>query len=398
MSSLLKYILKHKDIPVLKFESDGENIVSLDEVLNQEHLPLALQSFEVEQKTLTDVMRKWWQGRAIPESRQNLREARETLGNISIASLVTKSMGLSLSDHYWAHPVELNLYWKDVNFFENEFSEDVGRALFGIWGNDGHEINLISPDNTSDGWLKKRWIINNNQRILVKGGTGLEQQEPFNEVLATEICTRLNIPCVKYSLITEEFNYYSSCQNFLSSNLEFVPASYIYNLKPFSGGLWDKFSHFKDCCNLAGIKDSESTERDITQMLFVDFIIANIDRHWGNFGFIRNSTTLEWKGLAPVFDSGSSMFYKIPTPALSDEKNTSSKNITARPFGYNHKDQINLLPVKQYCNSFPMESLNDISDWFEKLLKANGNMTEERRCILCKLLQSRRKEAMKFLS
>lgn len=397
MSSFTKYILKHKDIPVLKFESDGENIVSVDEVLNKEHLPLALQSFEVEQKTLTDVMRKWWQGRAIPESRQNLREARETLGNISIASLVNKSMGLSLSDHYWAHPVELNLYWKDVNFFENEFSEDVGRALFGIWGNDGHEINLISPDNTSDGWLKKRWIINNNQRILVKGGTGLEQQEPFNEVLATEICTRLNIPCVKYSLITEGFNYYSSCQNFLSSDLEFVPASYIYNLKPFSRDLWDKFSYFKDCCIIAGIKDLESIERDITQMLFVDFIIANIDRHWGNFGFIRNSETLEWKSLAPVFDSGSSMFYKVPTPALSDVKIVSSQYITARPFGYNQKDQLTILPVKQYCNTLPLDSLADISDWFEKLLKANGNMTEERRLMLCHLLKQRVEEAGKIM-
>lgn len=392
MSSLKKYVLKHKDVSVLNFETDGENIISVKEILDKEHLPLALQSFEVEKKSLTDVMRKWWQGRAIPESRQNLREAKETLGNISIASLVTKSMGLSLSDHYWAHPAELNLKWKDINFFENEFSEDVGRALFGIWGNDGQEINLISPDNTSDGWLKKRWIINNNQRILIKGGTGLEQQEPFNEVLATEICTRLNIPCVKYSLITEEFNYYCSCQNFLSSNLEFVPASYIYNLKPFSGGLWDKFSHFKDCCTIAGIKNLESIERDITQMLFVDFIIANIDRHWGNFGFIRNSETLEWKSLAPVFDSGSSMFYKVPTPALSDEKTTSSKNITARPFGYNHIDQLKLLPVKQYCNSLSIESLNDISDWFEKLLKSNGNMSEERRLMLCHLLKQRVEE------
>ena len=36
------------------------------------------------------------------------------------------------------------------------------------------------------------------------------------------------------------------------------------------------------------------------KMLKVDYIIANEDRHYNNFGFIRNADTLEWLGLAPV--------------------------------------------------------------------------------------------------
>ena len=33
-------------------------------------------------------------------------------------------------------------------------------------------------------------------------------------------------------------------------------------------------------------------------MLAADFILANTDRHLGNFGFLRDSETLEWKGTA----------------------------------------------------------------------------------------------------
>ena len=49
-------------------------------------------------------------------------------------------------------------------------------------------------------------------------------------------------------------------------------------------------------------------------MFLVDFIIANKDRHYRNFGFLRNSETLEWIGLAPVYDSG------FPDAVLTSKK------------------------------------------------------------------------------
>jgi hypothetical protein len=33
------------------------------------------------------------------------------------------------------------------------------------------------------------------------------------------------------------------------------------------------------------------------------------DRHYTNFGFVRNAETLEWIGTAPLFDCGASMWY-----------------------------------------------------------------------------------------
>ena len=45
--------------------------------------------------------------------------------------LLVKCSGLSLSDQYWVTPCDAPQNWRDVNFYENDFSDDVGRALFG---------------------------------------------------------------------------------------------------------------------------------------------------------------------------------------------------------------------------------------------------------------------------
>lgn len=115
---------------------------------------------------------------------------------------------------------EQNLKWSEINFFENNFSDDMGNILFGKVSSGemilNDEISLMSPDNTSDGWLKKKWKIINGKRCLIKGGSGAIQQEPYNEVIASKIMERLDIPHVKYSLIMEEEYPYSICEDFIT--------------------------------------------------------------------------------------------------------------------------------------------------------------------------------------
>lgn len=62
----------------------------------------------------------------------------------------------------------LNTAWHDINFFENDFSKDVGEILFGHQPANQAHLNLMSPDNTSDGWLKKKWVIADGKRMLMK--------------------------------------------------------------------------------------------------------------------------------------------------------------------------------------------------------------------------------------
>lgn len=43
-----------------------------------------------------------------------------------------------------------------------------------------------------------------------------------------------------------------------------------------------------------------------------DFLLTNEDRHLNNFGILRNPETLKFLSMAPIFDTGNSMFWNSP--------------------------------------------------------------------------------------
>lgn len=164
--------LMHKDTPVAELildEATG-SIQRIDKLLHGEHLPVGVSI----RHGVADraALNEWWEDRSIPASRSGLREALEILGMASSKLLLSRCYGLSLSDHYWIKPADSDFTWHDVNFFENSFSEDMGDTLFGIpVKKEGFDFS--SPDNTSDGFLKKRWKMIGGKRCLIKAGSPL---------------------------------------------------------------------------------------------------------------------------------------------------------------------------------------------------------------------------------
>lgn len=396
--SLMNYLLCHKDIPVLIFSTEDEEISQVREIINSAHLPVGISTENDDGKSLKSKFRIWWKGRSIPASRQNLDMALGLLGNITVDYLIEKSFGLSLSDHYWVKPEKSRLRWRDVNFFENTFSEDVGKALFGVLNSDSiKSLDLISPDNTSDGWLKKKWIIKGGERILLKGGSSPYCQEPFNEVLASEICRRLKINHVPYSIIKSNETFYSSCPDFVTENTELISAGHIA-LTQKKDKNTSVFDHLLNCCRGNGFSNIESIEKEICSMLALDFIIANTDRHMNNFGFLRNPDTLEWTGLAPVYDSGTSLFYDESAFSLKNPFVLDSKNIKAKPFAQNQKEQIEKIPYKKYCTELNLKELSGIPDFFMELISENPYIEKERAELLTGVLNSRINESEALLN
>ncbi len=391
------YTLCHKDIQVLNFKIEEDEITDIVNIVNEPHLPVGVFKDYERGVSQRQQFRTWWKNRAIPASRQNLRDALELLGNVTTEQLVTKSLGLSLSDQYWAKPFASDLKWKDVNFFENDFSEDVGKALFGTLDvQDISSLSLISPDNTSDGWLKKKWIIDDGERALLKGGSGPYQQEPFNEVLASEICKALNIPHVEYSIAEHEERYYSACKDFITTETELISAWHIRNILKKENNV-SEYQHLLQCCEKAGMKNIPEIEKQLCQMFVVDSIVANSDRHFNNFGFIRKADTLEWIGLAPVFDTGTSMFHDVHERLLLSGLATQAYKIKSKPFAKNHQEQIKKLPCSKYCKDLPFENLTGIERYYSDILLKNQNITPERRSVLCTILKDRVRETEKLI-
>lgn len=163
----VNYTLMHKRKPVaeIKLDKQTSSISKIGEVFAKEHVPLGV---EVKKEQIhRGELNQWWKARSIPASRVGIEQLLETLNIRSTENLPDKSYGLSLSDQYWICPSNSNLKWDDINFFYNTFSEDVGNILFDM-EYDEKDVNLLSPDNTSDGWLKKKWKIIDDKRVLIK--------------------------------------------------------------------------------------------------------------------------------------------------------------------------------------------------------------------------------------
>jgi hypothetical protein len=364
----------HKNTPVVDMVIDETGFIAkLPKVHDERHLPVGIHIHQsgIDRKALND----WWLGRSIPASRDGLSEALLTLDISSPTLLIEECYGLSLSDHYWICPQESGLKWENVNFFNNDFSSDVGMILFGQAPNDPAHISLVSPDNTSDGWLRKKWIIAGGKRYLMKGGSGVFQQEPFNEVIASAIMKALGVHHIGYTLTIDHEKPYSLCENFITQATELVPAWRIIQALKKSNQDSD-FTHLLRCCEHLGIPDVEGM---LGKMLTIDYIIANEDRHYSNFGFVRNAETLKWIGFAPVYDSGTSLWYATARVGRSVE---------CKPFRQSHDQQIELVRDLSWYN---FDALTRIDKIVIEILAEASEVDKTRRDEIARLVKERAK-------
>ena len=325
----MKITLMNKNTPLMSLDIDIKTsyVKEILKIHNAEPMPISVYSDD--ETTLGENFTQWWNGRSIPASRRQLRERLQELHVSAMAEIINKSFGLSLSDQYWIKPLGTDIAWKDINFFTNEFSTDMGEFL--IDNRFNGELDMHSPDNTSDGLIQKKWIIEDGIRCLMKTGTPPFVQEPFNEVIGSRILACMSVPYVEYTLAEDEQRFYSKCSNFIDEDHEYVSAYYICKSMCFEEGT-AKEEQLKRAMEHYQIYDGE---KFVHQMLCLDFLIMNVDRHWGNFGFIRNVNTLEIERPAPIFDNGNSLWYDMAHIPEHFDK--------AKTFRNKHRTQIKLV-------------------------------------------------------
>lgn len=361
----MKCTLMNKNAAVVELELDVDTaaIIKIIASLDLAYLPIGISVRDgiPNRKELND----WWYGRAIPASRSGIRSALEKMEIDHPEQLLTRCCGLSLSDQYWMRPEHSGLTWAKINFFENEFSDDVGDILFGhpVMGN----IDMMSPCNTSDGWLKKRWKIAEGKRYLIKGGSNPYMQEPLNEAAATRLHQRLGCEnYVKYSLLWDNGIPYSICEDFIDVDTELVSAVSI-NQSRKRRSQYSVYEHFIAACEELGIP---GMKEHMNYLLVFDYLMANTDRHFGNLGAIRDVNTLKWIGPAPVFDSGTSLWHDKLTGAINGYT-----AVEAKPFYASAEKQMEL--ITDY-NWIPFEELQSFGEDIREIFILSKFMDEER--------------------
>ena len=353
----MQYILMHKDIEVVTLEVDIEtgNIQRVLEVLNIKHMPVGTYPANMVDRT---ALNEWIGDRSLPMNRSAVKDIIRHFHVQSPKALLFLGNGFSLSDCYWFKDATSDISWKSGNLFDNKVSDDVGSVLFGNERNLSRH-SLHSSDVTTGGNLKKRWIIENDNNYLIKAGTGIIQQEVFNEAIASYIMDCLNIYHTPYTVKWINDSPYSCCKIFTLQSVELVSACYL-TLSSKQRSSQSLYDHYKTVCNnLLGT----NIVKELSQMLVIDYIIANEDRHLNNFGLLRNPDTLEWIGVAPIYDSGSSLGYNLRTSDI-----ITNKAITSKPFRKDPLKQLQLVEDIDWLDTDQLQKcLYDLSAFFNSL-------------------------------
>ncbi len=281
--------LKEKKVLTLKdMEGVPKDIVKID---NPELLPLCLK-----RECTWESFNKWMKSRCMPEDREGRKEVIEKNGT---SWLEIKNYA-SLSDQYWIRKREEP--WKKINFFTNIYSNAIGNMFFEPWLQGSKKIE-DTPDQTTNGILRKRWVQDTETKKsrMIKAGSKRLKQEPLSEVLVSVFVEQLGtIQSAGYDLCVEGGVICSVCDNFITEDTELVPASYIYFDEPKKDN--EKcFEHLIRMCEKHEIPDAENY---IKWLVFIDHCTGNTDRNLSNIGFIRDINTMKFIGPSPLYDCG----------------------------------------------------------------------------------------------
>ena len=358
---LMDIVFLNKNRPLMELDIDIQTSYVKEILHIYEAMPLAMFSEDINQ--LSKNFTEWWRSRSIPATRAGLRKRMERLPYLNLQEIINQSFGLSLSDQYWIRPIHMNdLKWEDINYFTNDFSPDYGKYFLGELDEDFTDVmhlNRRSPDVTLDGDVQKRWIIQNGERYLIKNGTLPYVQEPFNEKIASEVLSHMSVPYVSYDVIERNGRYFSSCKDFIDTDHEYVSAYYL------ASSLHATKKVNSEILLEEAIEKYEipNSEHFIDQMLCLDYMILNEDRHWTNFGFIRNVETLKFEGPAPIFDNGNNLWYRM--------NHISEYYDHALTFRKKHQKQIRL--VKSF-DGIDFDAISKMPDCIYDILKQNKNI------------------------
>lgn len=226
----------------------------------------------------------WLNERAIDSHRTNSRLLKKVLRltTATDAEVVLKANAVTITDNYWFKADSAELCYDDVRFKENVFDR---LALLG----DPDSFNQkpqSTPELTNIGSYEKCWRIIDGEWWLYKQGT---DEEIFSELFISILGTRFGFNMAYY----EKDGKYIRSRDFTRSASVNLESMYSY--------VGDEEDYEKNFETLYEILPDAAKE--YVEMIFLDTVCFNMDRHTRNYGVLREITTGKVIGMAPNYDN-----------------------------------------------------------------------------------------------
>ncbi len=371
----LLYELMHKDdrVASVVFEPVTGALVSVVEIYNRALLPIGTDGD-------SELLKAWWYRRAVPVTQGHITEVLEKIGILTPQAYLLRAMGLSLTDDYWVKAVSDSETWDEVNLFDNDFDDLIGASHFAGFNPQAgaNKFSWRMPSGATGGVVPKSWICMDGKRYLVKGAQTGRTQQIINEVVGAYIHRKQNkFDFVDYQFYTIDYGHGKqlgvSAEAFTSKNLEFISAADIIRAGRMLHDGASDYDIFVDACAKGGL-DRVQVEAFLDYQILSDFIITNTDRNYENFGVLRDADTLEFVKMAPIFDSGNSMFYDLDMSHGTLDLN----NISVKSFADNETGLMRLVKDASVLN---LDSLLT-DDELSKVLASSSRTPDEVRVLV----------------
>ena len=231
----------------------------------------------------------WLESRAIDRHRTNSRILKRILrlGDTSDLNTALHVHGATITDNYWVKTEdEANLTWADVGFRENYFAD---LALSGRFSSIAknytpEELRTATPELTNIGSYEKCWRQQDGHWVMVKSGT---QEEHFSEIFTAALGKHLGFDMAEYALD----GAYVVSKDFTEGRLNFEPMANLVQDNEDYDFNYDVLQNL-----------NPSLLKPYLDILFMDALVFNVDRHTQNYGLLRSRETGEILSMAPNFD------------------------------------------------------------------------------------------------
>ncbi len=308
------FYLLNKDKPVMKIFIGMENYINnirVDEVYDESAIPRSLKA--------NSSLQTFIDSRLVLSHRKNVKQLFEKIGVNTTEDILSITNGVSLNDTFWLKTVDDKKTWKNVSPYTNKLNQTIAEYSFDNSRLVAGKRITTSPEFATSGQYPKCWKRVNGVIYLYKAGSsgaGNSGNEPFSELLASELGDAMGISHVKYDYVFYKGKNATRCANMCDE------VRGLYAVHEFSSEL-NSYEKILDYCT------TDKDKKQMLEMFLLDYLTMNSDRHLGNIGVLVNNDTQEFISMAPIYDNNISFL-----PYYKEEWDKSIENFITNKDGH----------------------------------------------------------------